>query len=127
MEQDCVEHQNERKQLFVDLKSKCLINGNYYDKIYLFPNFHIEFTIEVTDEPEDGDDWVVDTHVVDLDVFDMSQEKGECVDLNIQDLINEDKAAVEEDVKLPNVGKMRVQNIQKSLLMCWQTFLELQK
>ena len=65
--------------------------------------------------------------MVDLDVFDMSQEKRECVDLNIQDLINEDKAAVEEDVKLPNVGKMRVQNIQKSLLMCWQTFLELQK
>ena len=96
-------------------------------KTYFLTKVKIEVTVEVKDDPEDSNDGVVDTHVVDLDVFDMSQEKRECVDLNIQDLINEDKAAVEEDVKLPNVGKMRVQNIQKSLLMCWQTFLELQK
>ena len=78
VEEDRVEHQSERKQLFVDLKSKFLINRNYYDKIYLFPNFHIEFTIEVTDEPEDGDDWVVDTHVVDLDGADVVEAHQEC-------------------------------------------------
>ena len=75
-------------------------------KTYFLTKVKIEVTVIVEDDPEDSNDGVVDTHVVDLDVFDMSQEKRECVDLNIQDLVNEDNATVEEDVSLPYEGKM---------------------
>ena len=41
----------------------------------------------------------------------MIQDKRECVVLNVKDLVNEDNAAAEEDIILPSVGKIRVQNI----------------
>ena len=75
------------------------------------------------DESEDANDGVVDAHVVDLHVLDMGQGQGERVVLDVENLVDEDNAAAEDHICLPDVGQVGIKNVQKSLVIGGLAFL----
>ena len=59
-------------------------------------------------------EWIVDTHVADLQTSDVICDVDEPPVLDVEHAQGDDDEAVEDDVKLPDVGKVIVGNIQQS-------------